>query len=327
MNNKIIAVSTDPNVGGTFLSWSLHYLNGHKEYFSYKKNSWNNLTDQPLTNNNAHNFEKNWVGEVDGLNPMLATLSTTDTKDFHVMYFHTFRNSLLPNDDVTDLTKKKINEAMDACSNRIVLSTNKNHNLYFSKFEQRGLESTITDEEHWDDFIKLFFNKSASARDFLDLKNVWGKREFLALNIKPDQVIKIPDEVDLTKSHLFLDTFDLYNTFDETVTELFDYLGLLIDQSRKEHWNGVYKQWQHLHFERIRFAWYFDQIIDHILNNYYMDLTRFNLDLIQEACIQHHLIYNYNLNLKTWQLEKFSNTQQLHNLLEPNTHQITDNNY
>jgi hypothetical protein len=55
-----------------------------------------------------------------------------------------------------------------------------------------------------------------------------------------------------------------------------------------------------------------------------MDLTRFNLDLMQEACIQHHLIYNYNLNFKTWQLEKFSDTKQLHSLLELNTHQITE---
>ena len=53
-----------------------------------------------------------------------------------------------------------------------------------------------------------------------------------------------------------------------------------------------------------------------------MDLTRLKLDIIQEAFIQHELIYKHNLNLKTWQLEKFTNTQQLHNLLETNTHPL-----
>ena len=53
-----------------------------------------------------------------------------------------------------------------------------------------------------------------------------------------------------------------------------------------------------------------------------MDLEKFNLDLMQEAAIQRELIYNYSLNLKTWQLEKFTNTKQLHGLLEPNLHPI-----
>ena len=53
-----------------------------------------------------------------------------------------------------------------------------------------------------------------------------------------------------------------------------------------------------------------------------MDLTRFDLDVIQEAFIQRELIYKHNLNLKTFQLEKFINTQQLHNLLEPNIHPL-----
>ena len=51
-----------------------------------------------------------------------------------------------------------------------------------------------------------------------------------------------------------------------------------------------------------------------------MDLERFNLDIFQEAAIQRELLYKHNLNLKIWQLEKFKNTKQLHNLLEPNIH-------
>ena len=59
-------------------------------------------------------------------------------------------------------------------------------------------------------------------------------------------------------------------------------------------------------------------IIESILKNNYIDLTKFNLDIVQEATIQHELLYKHNLNLKTWQLEKFMDSKQLHSLLEPN---------
>ena len=53
-----------------------------------------------------------------------------------------------------------------------------------------------------------------------------------------------------------------------------------------------------------------------------MDLESFELDIMQEAAIQRELIYKYNLNFKTWQLEKFQSTRQLHALLEPNIHSL-----
>ena len=71
------------------------------------------------------------------------------------------------------------------------------------------------------------------------------------------------------------------------------------------------------------FVAYFDKIINYIIEGYELNLDKFNLDLVQEAAIQHELIYKHNLNLKTWQLTKFTNTRQLHNLLEPNIHPLT----
>ena len=43
---------------------------------------------------------------------------------------------------------------------------------------------------------------------------------------------------------------------------------------------------------------------------------------LEQAFTQHKLICKHNLNLKTQQLETFTNTQQLHNLLEPNIHTL-----
>ena len=157
----------------------------------------------------------------------------------------------------------------------------------------------------------------------LELTDVWDKREFIALNINNKNVLSINDIItDYDNNFYTLNCMDLFNTFDTSVYKLFDYLELSIDLARFEKWLLVYNNWKKVHYSRLQFTWYFDTIIHNIINGKSMDLEKFNLDLMQEAAIQRALIYNYSLNLKTWQLEKFTNTKQLHNLLEPNLHPI-----
>ena len=89
-----------------------------------------------------------------------------------------------------------------------------------------------------------------------------------------------------------------------------------------QKWLLIYNQWKNVHKQKLMFVWYFDTIINNILQGIDFDLIRFNLDITQEATIQHFLIYKHNLNFKTWQLIKFTNTRQLHELLEPNIHPL-----
>ena len=98
------------------------------------------------------------------------------------------------------------------------------------------------------------------------------------------------------------------------------FIDIPINSKRYEKWLIVYAQWKQIHTKRIMWCWYFDTIIEYILKGYSMDLERFDLDLYQEAVIQHVLIYKYGLNLKTFELYKFTNTKQLHDLLEPTLH-------
>jgi hypothetical protein len=96
-----------------------------------------------------------------------------------------------------------------------------------------------------------------------------------------------------------------------------------VDQNRFENWMSVYGVWKNNHTKRLNFVNNFEIIINNIINGVDMDLSRFEFDLIQEAAIQHQIMYKHNLNFKTWQLEKFINTKQLHNLLEPNIHDLS----
>jgi hypothetical protein len=71
----------------------------------------------------------------------------------------------------------------------------------------------------------------------------------------------------------------------------------------------------------LEFCYNYKHIVDSVVNNWYYQI---DLTFEQEVVIQHCLIYQHNLNLKTWELTKFpSNTQDLHKLLEPNIHPIT----
>ena len=180
------------------------------------------------------------------------------------------------------------------------------------------------DEQH-NEFIKQYFSKDKQIFDKLKLSNIWDYREFLALNIRPFDIVKITDTSKFDFDYFYIDTFDLYNYFDRFINTLFDYLEVEIDNSRRIQWLDIYRGWQRLHADRVQFVYYFDQIIDHIVRGKYFDLSRFNLDIMQEAAIQHTLLYKHNLNFKTWQLEKFTNTQQLHKLIESNIHTLTSN--
>jgi len=63
-------------------------------------------------------------------------------------------------------------------------------------------------------------------------------------------------------------------------------------------------------------------IVNAIVHNHYYLIPP--MTLVYEAAVQHCLIYQHGLNLKTWNLQQFpSNAQDLHKLLEPNFHSIT----
>jgi len=325
MDNRLISILTDPAVGGTFLTWSIHFLAGDKQYFSTKDNAWKTICDNPISeHNNAHQFKANQPLNKIEFDKIFSQLTNTSTSNFHTVYFHNFQHST--ESYCKDLSSS-ISQLSEINSKIVKLTVNKKHHLYNVKYNPRTVIPKWTDNtlplsinEYWDDFIEFFYKKDIQQWRESNLTSIWDRREFLALNLRPEKYINIGSNINLKLPHYSIDSFDLYNTFDQTVDCLFDFLELTIDVNQKQQWDIVYRQWQKIHTQSMLFVWYFDEIIDAVINNYYMDLSRFKLDLIQESIIQHHLIYNHNLNLKSWQLDKFTDTRQLHNLLESNPH-------
>lgn len=322
----MIAVLTDPACGGTFLTWSLYFLTGQTEYYSVKQQQKTSLTLDPVTASNAHGFRPNQPNTSEQFINQIDTLSNRPAEEFNVMYFHNFSDC---NRQPGGTTSIAIDETTKHFEKRVCLGISPQNSLYQCTYNKRVLAHNpqtgkpfSNQQEQYQNFIETYFEQSQNIWSEQGLTEVWDQREFLALNCRPSDSVSISDVHSFDFDHYYIDSMDLWTQFDSTVLKLFEYLELNIDPSRWDHWLEVYTKWKKIHYQRIRFAMYFDTIIHYILQGNSMDLESFDLDIMQESAIQHTLIYNHNLNLKTWQLDKFLNTQQLHSLLETNTHSL-----
>lgn len=322
---SLISIVADPTVGGTFLAWSVHYLAGHTKTYHAASKSWVPVPNNPLTQLNAHNFKANRPNTLSECRNFIEALSTLDSIEPQTLYFHTLSNNLSPDKISTTTSITELSQS----SNKIIrLALTQQSVLYMSSLAIRSLFSKDLSEnnqhtsskEKYQYFISTFFKESEEKWRKLGLTSTWDCREFLALNIDPFNITYLKELHNFNFNFFDLNVVDCWTTLDQSLNEIFDYLEISLDKLRLVSWQQTYNHWKKLHYQRIQFMLYYNSIVDNIISNLPMDLTRFNLDIVQEAAIQHTLIHKHNVNLKTWQLEKFIDTCQLHSLLEPNTH-------
>ena len=322
----LISVVSDISVGGTFLSWSLHYLAGHDTVYSYENQQWLKITDAPLNKSNAHQFASNLISGPDRFYDMLEVINNTKSDQFHHIYFHPFKRKY------SDQNVAAIQKLCSA-SNKVLLLEHQGENqeLYWCKYKARTFTPKNNNwaEVHtnWDEQHAEYVGSSVSTEKLKNSttefgNNTWDYREFLAVHWDKLVPPRITEYFDYAHPHYLINTYDMFNSLDQHIQSIFYYLNLEISTSRLKDWQLVYQEWRKIHHDRMQFQTYFNTIIENIKHNKYMDLTRFNLDIVREAAIQHHFIKHHNLNFKTWQLTEFKNTQQLHALLEPSQHSI-----
>jgi hypothetical protein len=146
-------------------------------------------------------------------------------------------------------------------------------------------------------------------------------RERQALDTRP--LVKHSNEIaawcDFSKPHFRAGICDLWHRGIKLLDQIMTYLDIPIDPDRLTQWIPIYHEWAQKPLALMQFGDSFDDTIKCIINGWYKELPEFSFE--QEVMIQHALIYKHNLNLKTWQLEKFPrNAIDLHRLLEPNLH-------
>lgn len=341
-SNKIVCLYVPyHNTGGHFINWSLHYLAGHANYWGRdnQMHPVEDITGMLFSKNLHHHACKilrgysesfQYCQDVDQkiaqpvsfvyitqcrVSDILRTMFSIGLKDSTVeqrkqavaqiktdtaemLQWIQHNHKLIVIDySITDLLNIAYN---DRCP------MNMHTNLPANSMEERMQLYKDT-----------FFAESQSKFD----NNIWDVREQLALTMQIPSYNFDCDLFDRYLPHLYYNTDDIWNDFPNVLLEIFKYAELPLRTERMSSWHSFYNQWRQVHAPG--FSRHFAKIIESIINGYYMDLSRFNMNLFHEALIQATLLRQHNLNLKTWQLEKFpTNTQDLHKLLEPNIHTL-----
>ena len=345
--NNIFCVTSTHSIGCTFLDWSIHYLSGSNKFYNVET-GWSKLVSTPLSSDNAHTHQKNHPNGIKLTTEVIQRLKKIKS-DIPLSLYPT----LLYEEEAAAELNITVNQLLDLFNNEIVYRQQKDYadiwnqlvsnnipivyvkltsdQLFLQSIRQfdRNFPNTAvqpqTSNEVHNKFLDIFFKDSQTKWNELGMNTIWDQREFIALNIRPYEYCEFDSWVNFTNPYYYLDARELWHNGKETLINIMQYLKFAINEDRMVSWLPIYYQWQQKQLNILKFAWNVDYICDCIINNYYHDISSYNLDLWHEAIIQHIIMYKHGLNFKTWNLEKFpNNTQDLYKLLEPNIHPVED---
>lgn len=338
---KRIAIASYYSVGGTFIDWSIHFLNNQDLYFDLDNKKWINLTSNPITSSNAHGHKKNHPFSINKVQSYFA--NSSQLLDSSIVSFYAgpeqydtvakelnisasqFEDPEIFNQIHSTRTQsyKKLVEFLAIHCNKLIV-INYSNDLWSSLYLKQGrAQRKFESDSPYTDARELFFARSSTQWKDLGLTNIWDIREQTALN---QRLIELPiDNPVIKTNHYWLDAREFWINGKQQILSIMKYLELDVDTDRYNTWMSIFDQWQEIQSKSLQFSLTCKHIVNSIVENSYYELPELSFE--QEAIIQHFLIYRFNLNLKTWQLTSFpKNTQDLHKLLETNIHPI-DNAY
>lgn len=334
---KIIVTTSARSVGCTFVDWTINYLSGANVYYHFESQESIRLTDNPLSSDTAHGHLKNHPVGPDALDHMIRQIANLPQKNslytfypvtHEVIFWCKHFNLDVKNMSDSDWNKvfaaqtKELQGIANRCQRAgcylIHIDESSSSASYFvtprviPSWWREQEPDAISDESMQYEMFFQYHNKKM---------RVWDLREMMALDMRPLQPSLHGEYVNRTTPHFRLTTNDLWYDGEYAILELMRWLELQPNADRWVNWRPVYHRWQQQQLQHARFTWRLFEIVDAVVNGYYLPLGK--MPLPQEAAIQHCLIYAHNLNIETWGLERFpANAQDLHKILETNTHQV-----
>lgn len=352
MLKKYIVIS-ETSVGCTFLDWSIHYLSGAEKFFSLEHGSIP-LTDTPLSSeiSNAHQHKKNHplgVNEtraamdvldavtdhsIVSMYPWCVTHDSLASKGRDIHTTETYRQILQDTggyspdyiDNILRIQRQDFANIWDECLARgyaVIYVKNTSHPMYdYLAYTRTKRPLDASNVPLY--FLKIFFAKEIASQNFdIDNASAWDLREFIALNVNATRPHIWDTDVDFKKPHHFVDSQELWGDALTVISYIMNELGIAILEERLDHWQQVYTMWQQRQAKILKLPWTITRICESIVAGHYYDLRKHNLTLWDESLILSVLLRKYNVNLKAWGMSKFpDNTLQLHDLIEPSTHQL-----
>lgn len=324
----VVCFASRYSVGATFLNWSYHWLAGHDTHWNHRTGT-TAVPDNPNTGVNAHLFAKNFHGGHDLWHQALEEYRALGQEQTVTFYGGALK--IYDNTEQRDIDFATAFNTISSLIPVVLLIESNEDPWYFLKIRDQdpvdGNQSVTPQQQesyqqqHLNYIIKTYFKDSFDVMD----KNIWDTRELLALNFK--HIVRRSSSyrnlLDLSRPHVYVDVKELWFDGESCMQRVMLQLGQSIQQDRLPQWRVAYRDWQSSQFDIIKFGWYLPHIVNSIVKGHNFDLSLVRMDLFCEAVIQGILIQDHNLNLKCYGLERFpSNTLELHQLLEKNTHTI-----
>lgn len=341
---SVFCISSRRSVGCTFFDWSMHFLSGQDWFYKTSQQQWIPLCQDPVQELNAHGHQKNHPAGATAISQQLDTLLLLSQDQTYSLYPTTMKRADAARElDITvesiglgDNHQKVIQHINNDFDRIFKICYEKNVPLIYVAEDPtvalyhinlRSLSVGLVSDKPYasvteakQDLQKIFFSDSKKTWEELGLNEVWDLREQQALDTRPFQEQYCNTDT-MVWPHLWVNCQDLWIRGEATAIKMLGYLQLQLDHDRLLAWRPIYAKWQMKQLKSLEFCNNYKHIVDCIVNNWYYEI---DLTFEQEVVIQHCLIYQHNLNIKTWQLTKFpTNTQDLHKLLEPNVHTIT----
>lgn len=333
MNKKdIVHISARYSVGCTFLDWSLHWLSGKTDVLTINSKTPSPIVNNPITDEIAHGHAKNHPYSRELIIRLLEYLENSDYNELITIYWLSDK----PTHDISGWKEWE---------EKVKVQAPKQFKEIWKELGERGIPGI------WIDFTgpKMFLDcnrtikspygvdvesREESLRQWVDLHfpytlngiddpQIWDYREAYALCVRPYEKFEFSCDLDFSYPSYNFNFLDWIYNGQYHIKQIMEFLGKPIDKSRWKHWCQVHEEWaKHLR-KVVDFANGVDKIVEDIVNNVDYEIDR--LTVFQEGIIQHLLIYKHDLNVKTWQLEKFpTNCRDIHKLLEPNIHDVED---
>jgi hypothetical protein len=345
--NNIFCVTSYNSVGCTFIDWSVYFLTGQTQHYNVKSSSWLPVSQNPITELTAHGHDKNHPGGLSNTRQFITQLAQLRSDTLHSIYpcpmlvgvaaeYLNLPVESMGNAEVLaqihQFIKNDYREILKLCEHHqiktVYVASDPSTILYFN--QPRFIPPLLSDyrtaansQQHAkDDFQKIFFNHSLAYWKEQGLDNQWDVRERLALDSRPFDTEQIDFSPNSTAPYLWVNNVDLWTRTAQVIEKIMNYLQLSIHNKRLEQWLPICHSWQKIQLNILEFCYNQQHIVESIINNWHYEI---DLTFEQEVVIQHCLIYQHGLNLKTWQLEKFpNNTKDLHKLLELNIHPVAN---
>lgn len=339
---SVYCITSQRSPGCIFFDWTIHFLSGQENFYCIKNQEWIPLSTNPVQKNNAHGHLKNHPSGFTATQKYTNCLLSKSQDQLYSVYpcqllmFEAVKNLNIPIDQIglpenhlkiNQYVKNDFEQVFTFCYHHdvklIYVGDHPSVQLYY--LTMRSPSNRIINgqlagpEEITQERQQVFFGNSINNWNQLKLTNTWDQRERQALDTRPFQYTDKKFD-GLAYPHMWVSCQDLWYSGKHAALKMLQYLNLTVVPERLAAWQPIYNQWQKIQLQVLAFSYNCQHIVDSIVNNWYYEI---DLTFDQEVVIQHCLIYQHNLNLKTWQLEKFpTNTQDLHKLLEPNLHPV-----